>query len=511
MVISANKDRFMQRLGRYLLLKKIAGGGMAEIYLGKLIGAAGFEKYVAVKKILPQWSRNQDFVSMLVDEAKIAVQLSHPNIVQVYELAREEGIYFLAMEYVRGRDVRRLMQEASARKAKIPVEEALFLMTQVLTGLDYAHRRKGVDGRPLGVVHRDVSPQNILISEEGEVKLTDFGIAKAASKSHETATGVLKGKIAYMSPEQAMGSARIDGRSDLFSAATVLYEILSGERLFYRGSDAETLDRVRRAAVEPSPQAYRTIPRPLLEILLKALALSPKDRYGDARSFREALLDYARRTGLQLERERLASFVRDLFQEETRILREEETRLLTQAETALIGRTQTVVEGETLVEGSVTLVTEAADGEKTSLPLRSGRPIAAAIVGFILLYIAVAMFVRGRHPQPPAPEQVPPPPRIATMSPETKPESQPVTTLKPPALGFLSVRAIPWGSVSVDGGKARWETPVRRVPLAAGSHTVLVTYAPDGATASARISVAEGKEIVCIAKFRGGKSLQCGK
>ncbi|HEX5036843.1 MAG TPA: serine/threonine-protein kinase [bacterium] len=502
------------------MIKKLAGGGMAEIYLATLQGAAGFEKDVVVKTILPQWSQHRDFIAMLVDEAKIAVRLDHPNIVSVYELAREGETYFIAMEYVPGWDARRLLQAAAARKQTLPLEAALSLVTEVLEGLAYAHEKKDAKGLSLGIVHRDVSPQNLLLSREGAVKITDFGIAKAVSKSHETATGVLKGKLAYMSPEQASLGAlgEPDGRSDLFSAAVVLYELATGERLFYRGSDAATLDCVSKGEVAPSPRALQLLPKPLYEILRKALARLPDDRYRNAREFRKALLDFAASSGLDVRRGKLAKALGDLGPEEA----PEEVTVVAS------GPTRTAVFAE---DRAQTLVERAGDWERTVLltedtekavaavpPPRSGRWIAAAVVGFVLAYAVTAGLVWLKSGKPP----FPPPTIPSETQPETQPETEPIADLKSqagispvaalpvPAKGYLTVHAVPWGTVTVDGAGKR-ETPVRRLPLAAGRHSVRVRYEPDGSAVSATVTVTAGKEIVCVANFRSGKELTCGK
>ncbi|HSA60583.1 MAG TPA: serine/threonine-protein kinase [bacterium] len=517
----------METVGRYILIRRLATGGMAEIFLARLVGAAGFEKEVVLKRILPQWSRHRDFVAMLIDEAKIAVRLNHPNIVQVYELSRDGDLYTISMEYVRGWDLRRLMQAAAAKKTNLPEDVCLYIFTQILEGLAYAHK--------FNVIHRDISPQNILISEEGTVKIADFGIARAASKTHETATGVLKGKFAYMSPEQATPEekGRIDGRSDLFSSAIVFYEALTGERLFYRGSDIETLDRVRHAEVTPSSRALERIPRPLLTILFKALERDPKERHATAAVFRDALAAYARTAGLKMERERLTEWLRTIFADEKSIPLPDAdpTRLLTQETELFLEETQTVG-GETLVEGSQTrLLLEDQSADERVMdrsPVRKGRPVAVLIVASIALYLAVGLWLRMTRKDPVAPPEtrsetmqaLPSPEKTAMVLPETRPagpppsasdfERPPIVALPVQAKGYLSVQAVPWGTVRVDGGRGR-ETPVRRLPLSPGRHSVRVAYEPDGSSVAASITVVSGKEIVCIAKFRGGKELRCGK
>jgi len=281
---------FPQKFGRYLLEKKIATGGMAEIFKAKLVGVEGFEKTVVIKRILPFWSQRQDFIKMLVDEAKVLVHLNHPNIVQVYELGRVGADYFIAMEFVDGVDLRRLLTTLKQEKINLPGELAVSIIGQVLRGLDYAHQRTLRDRGQLKIVHRDISPQNILLSFSGEVKVTDFGIAKAITQSHETQTGVLKGKYAYMSPEQARGR-ELDGRSDLFSCGLVLYELLFHERAFPGKNDIQILDRVRRAHISWPQDKVQGLSLGLKTLLVKALQVDIHQRFATAGKFYRALTD----------------------------------------------------------------------------------------------------------------------------------------------------------------------------------------------------------------------------
>jgi|GEM_PF-3267961 serine/threonine protein kinase len=266
-----------QKLGRYLLVDEIASGGMATVYRGKLLGIEGFEKDVAVKKILPVWSHNREFVTMLIDEAKVLVPLQHNNIVQVFELGKDGEAYFLVMEYVDGFDLRALLSRLKVKKRRLPLTLACYIMQQICLGLDFAHTRKNNTGKALQLVHRDISPQNILLSREGNVKITDFGIAKAIGRTTETATGILKGKFSYMSPEQALGQ-NIDHRSDIFALGALFYEMIFGEKCFEGHNDLEILEKVKHAKVLFTDDTLSS----LVSIISKALAREPANRYQSA-------------------------------------------------------------------------------------------------------------------------------------------------------------------------------------------------------------------------------------
>jgi TonB family protein len=275
-VAPAGPDRF----GQYELLERIASGGMAELFRARRSGVEGFQKIVAIKKILPHIADNDEFITMFADEAKVAAQLNHPNIVHIYDLGKiEAGGYFIAMEYVEGLDLRAILRSGREVGLPLPVPLAVYVASKVASALDYAHRRRDARGDELRIVHRDVSPQNILISHEGEIKLCDFGIAKADRKVSQTESGSLKGKLQYMSPEQAWGKP-IDHRSDLFSLGSVLHEMLTGQRLFRGDSDLTVLELVRKADVRPPSEVNADVSAPLDAIVAKALAREPEDRYG---------------------------------------------------------------------------------------------------------------------------------------------------------------------------------------------------------------------------------------
>jgi TonB family protein len=269
------------KFGQYVLLEKIATGGMAEVWKARMRGVEGFQKIVAIKKILPHLSDNQDFIEMFVDEAKLAAQLNHNNIIHIYDLGKIQSSYYIAMEYIDGYDLKNILRKAQERDQPLSVEIALFVASKIAAALDYAHRKRDFEDKEMGLVHRDVSPQNVLISEEGDIKLCDFGIAKAASKASHTQAGALKGKLQYMSPEQAWGR-NIDKRSDIFALATVLFEMLTARKLFSGDNELSILEQVREARVTP-PSTYNDEVTPQIDaIVLKALQKDPANRYQTA-------------------------------------------------------------------------------------------------------------------------------------------------------------------------------------------------------------------------------------
>ena len=284
-------SRELGELGPYVLLEQIAVGGMAEIYMAKIRGVAGFEKFLCLKIIHPNYADDEHFIEMLIDEAKIAVGLNHVNIVQIFDLGRDGRTYFIAMEYIDGADLFKIMRRLSEKDVDVPIDTAAFIAQEICTGLDYAHRKRDEQGRPLGIIHRDISPQNILISAAGEVKIVDFGIAKAASRSRKTQAGVIKGKYYYMSPEQAWGDP-VDQRTDVFSTGIILYEVLTGQMLYLEEDMHRLVDMVRKADI-PRPSVRRAeIPPQLETIVMKALAKRPADRWQTAHEFQAALTNF---------------------------------------------------------------------------------------------------------------------------------------------------------------------------------------------------------------------------
>ena len=301
--------------GKYLLLDRINVGGMAEVFKAKAFGVEGFERLVAVKRILPSIAEDQEFIGMFIDEAKIAVQLTHANIAQIFDLGKVNDSYFIALEYIQGKDLRSIFERARKRGEPLPVPMSCFVTMKICEGLDYAHNKRDSMGRELFLVHRDVSPQNVIMSYDGEVKVIDFGIAKAAGKANKTEAGILKGKFGYMSPEQVRGLP-VDRRSDIFAVGIVLYEMLTGERLFLGESDFSTLEKVRNVEIMPPSTYNRRIPEELEQIVLKALAREVEDRYQTAMDLHDDLQSFMYTSGNFFARKDLATYMRKNFAEE---------------------------------------------------------------------------------------------------------------------------------------------------------------------------------------------------
>jgi len=306
----------------YELIEKIAAGGMAEVWKARLKGKKGFEKIVAIKKILPHLSDNEEFITMFIDEAKVAANLTHPNIAQIYELGNFGDTFFIAMEYVSGKNLRMILNQCNAMKVLLPPSIVAFIGVKLCNALDYAHKKKDHSkNQPLNIVHRDISPQNILVSGAGEIKLVDFGIAKATIKAANTVAGSLKGKLLYMSPEQAEGKA-IDHRSDIFSVGNLLYECLTGKRLVDGDSELSILKKVREVNFLPPRQVNPKIPERLERIILKALQKLPDNRYNTARDLEKELKNFMKAEKMHITESDAAEFLKFVDEKDNRKISE---------------------------------------------------------------------------------------------------------------------------------------------------------------------------------------------
>jgi Flp pilus assembly protein TadD len=359
-----------ERFGDYVLLDKIAQGGMAELFLAKRRGVEGFEKVVAIKRILPELSWNREFVAMFINEAKIAARLSHPNIVQIFDFGKIDNYYFIAMEYVHGENLRELLKQAAARNVHFSPELVASITARACAGLDHAHRKTDEGGRPLRIIHRDVSPQNVLVSYEGDVKVVDFGIAKAVAENPEATRGVLKGKLSYLSPEQVNG-LNLDARSDVFAIGLVFYELLVGKKLFDKQDPAEILDAIIHV---DSNQVARSVPnldRRLREVLCQALHVDPEQRFPSAGAMQMALEEYVREVGDPGGTMQLANLMRLLFDEKIG----ERTEQFLRAQVAGKRGRSTVRSGS---------------------PLRLGAALGGGLLGIVALVFAAPALRAGR-------------------------------------------------------------------------------------------------------------------
>lgn len=302
--VSVSSQPVPLRLGPYELVRRLATGGMAEVYLARRAGPHGFQKTVAVKRVLPQLARDPNFLAMFVDEARVCARLCHPNIVQVFDFGEHEGELYMAMEYVDGTTGARLIRAAAARREALSLEVCVHVVLSVLRGLEYAHAARDDSGRPLRLVHRDVSPGNVLIDRSGAVKLTDFGIARAAEIERRTDAGQLKGKLGYMSPEQVLGR-ELDARTDVFTIGIVLAEMVTLRPLFSGGRELDVLQRIRDADV--SMLDRQDLPDDVRQVLYRALAREPDLRYTSAGEFADALEELIRRRRLNVGPARLAA------------------------------------------------------------------------------------------------------------------------------------------------------------------------------------------------------------
>jgi serine/threonine protein kinase len=307
--------RRAEQIGRYHLLDRIAFGGMAEIFRAKTFDDKGHAHLVAIKRILPHLAEDEDFLQMIVDEAKIASLLHHPNIARVYEFSRAHGEYFLAMEYVDGKDVRTLLERCRQTTHAVPAQHAAFIAAETATALHTAFSATDRDGRAVKVVHRDVSPSNIICSYAGEVKLCDFGIAKGTMSQVQTKTGIIKGKVKYMSPEQALGK-KVDHRSDIFSLGSVLYEMLTKVPPFSAQNEMDLLVKVRDARYTPVRDISPDVPRALEAIVDRALLRQRDARFPTGAEMAAALRSFLREYMAPYSRSYLGRYLRKLFEQE---------------------------------------------------------------------------------------------------------------------------------------------------------------------------------------------------
>ncbi len=525
--------RLPHRFGRYVLTEKLAQGGLAEIFRAEYSAESGFVKEVAVKRLLPVWSDNKQFTTMLVDEAKALVHLSHPNIVQVFELGRDQEVLFISMELVDGVDLRQLFHKLVQEKKSLPQPLLFFIFTEILRALDYAHN-KG-----LKIIHRDISPQNILVSFDGAVKVADFGIAKGLHRDWETAVTQVKGKFSYMSPEQAIGK-NIDSRSDLYSLGVVLYEMLAGKKLFEGPSDLAVLEMVRQGTLPPD--GLRSVPGELRAVVLKSLQKNPEDRYQTATEFLQALRQFSARQAEQAGGFELSHFLKELFPDR-QVARSQSSHRVTHQTKVMEKKSG----GARWKWGGIALVALLI-AVSASYLWRRGQKItpqfakAAASIGLsapllasdgsIRIDATPKANVRIRYQNKEVKGMTPfvsekinveenVPVELWVDQADFFPvhenfvlgDAEPVFvknyTLQKIAPAVINVQAEPWGYVYIPGVLEKRETPVAGLSVKPGSYTLRVFYEPDNLWAESKLTVAAGQQYHCLANFNGPPAIFC--
>jgi serine/threonine-protein kinase len=305
---------------KYQITDRVDAGGMAEVFRAVAESLQGFKKNVAIKRILPNLTKNKKFIRMFLDEARLSLHLQHANVVQVFDIGVSEGMYFIVMEYVDGANLKTVVESLKRQGKRMRVAHSLYLMMEVCKGLAYAHDVGDPEtGKPLGIVHRDISPPNILISKNGEVKLVDFGLAKAASQIEDTEPGVVKGKFSYLSPEAAMGR-EVDHRADIFAVGILLYELLTGKRLFFGETDYQTVELVRQSRIPPVQAQNPEVEPELEEIVRKALARDQEERYQHAADLQDALAQYLFSRGMKVTSRDIKQLVSDALREKAKTI-----------------------------------------------------------------------------------------------------------------------------------------------------------------------------------------------
>ncbi len=531
-------------VGKYQLIRKLAAGGMAEVYLAKAAGPHGFEKTLVVKCILPHLAQEPAFVRMFLSEAMLAARLNHPHIVQIYDFGEVEGAYFLAMEYIDGPSLRTLIKRASARGLPLPPTVCARLVSQACEGLAFAHDFADPEThQPLGLIHRDISPDNLLLTRQGSVKVVDFGIAKAAGQSHKTESGVIKGKLAYMPPEQLRGRG-LDRRADVYALGVVLYELLTSHKPYRPTEDAALMHAILFEPPTPAVHHRPDLPVALQRILARALAKERAQRYPDCHALQADLEEFILAGGRTLTASQVAQLVQQVIAPPAA---ETASEAVTDADGAPREAPATLLEDMMAPQDASRVPPSQARAPRgfpvveTRLhaPLASKRGVWTryALAGAVLLMAAGGLVQWGRSPgparvsaspmvaskdaapAPPAeavPTETPSPPRPslaeaprepeAEAAPETSapPEARPAPARSarasklrrpapPAALGSLDVRAQPYANISVNG-TPRGATPLESaLELPAGLHTVTFFFPTLSRTVTRRVEVKAGK------------------
>lgn len=506
----------MTTFGRYEILERLAVGGMAEVYRARAWVGGDTSKDVVIKKILPAYSADPEFRSLFVHEARISVGLTHSRITQVLDFGLMDGSYFIAMELVDGPNLGVLLAALRKEFVRMPAAAAVHVITEVLEGLEYAHRRTGGDGKPLEIVHRDISPHNVLVSRAGEVKLTDFGIARAAGSPSTTRVGRMRGKPQYMSPEQIRGEP-LDGRSDLFSCGLLFYELLTGFPAFPGTDDNAVMSAILRGELEPASKRVPDVPRALDRVIAQALRLERGERFATAGDFRYAVLEVSLEQRIRPQGEVLAALV------QKHVARAGGTRpagmpslVDRTGEDGELGRFSST--GSSHIHTADTAESERGASLAGTVTSESERGPAAAVQPPMDVS-ATRVVPRTPEPEIPAPASLPvraqPVPRIAPRPMSAVPRrllalavgvaivavgylavplpgTRNVPAVRVVAPGTLSLDSRPTGEVTIDG-RAVGPTPIVDLTLAPGTYPVAIANAADGVSATFTVTIESGR------------------
>lgn len=492
------------RLGKYTLLRSLGTGGMGELFLARHDGPEGFSKKVAVKRLLPHLAQDLTFVDMFLNEARLAAHLSHPNVVQIFELGQEADTYFIAMEYLDGKSLGALHARLRTQALRFPEPIAARICADALRGLEYAHTFSDESGRLLKIVHRDISPDNLLVAFSGVTKVVDFGIAKAVNAVSGTQTGIRKGKASYMAPEQILGGA-VDGRADVYSMGVVLYELLTGTRPITGDSPASLADKVLREKPRPPCELTEGVSPVLSEIAMSALAKTPGDRFQAAKEMAGELERFLLARGQVVSQGEVSELMtRHFDREETEVaLGERAGRTVD-----FPGKSATVAQAPLPPGEKTELVTHLSRGEWNPAT-RAPRKVPALATGFVfglaVIGGAAALALRAR---PPAPRLEEPQAAPATQPPLAPPTQAPPPRLLPPEprrtstttragkrAGKVILRANPWAEVFFRG-KSLGVTPVAPIELPPGSYVFTLKNADLAVERQVKARVVEGEESV---------------
>jgi serine/threonine-protein kinase len=519
---------------------------MAEVLLARVEGPHEFSKQVVLKRIRPELASDPKFVQMFLQEARLAAQLNHPNIVQVFDFGEQEGTYFLAMEYLAGADARECLRHFKALGQSFPVALACKIVLDVADGLHYAHQLTSPEGEPLGVVHRDVTPDNILLSEQGIPKLVDFGIARGANRGFETTAGGIKGKFAYLAPE-LVNHETVDHQADVYGLGATLYELLTGHKVYEGENDLQILGLIVQGSMKPPSSWVPTLPPELNSIVMKALARSKTVRYASAGELRDALAGFVATLPGRANAQDLIALTKEVRQRTPRKLFEafvsrpplpvrtpapsvppappRPPAVVTPARPAVSGWVAALLVSGLLGLAAATFFAlrpgQQVPAEKAQAPEASRTTPLPSATGASPTSVPGPAATPKPTPSPAAPVAVAPTTSNAAVPPEapshpsgtTRSPGRASTTVKEPVRhgpGFLTVRASPWCNVTVDG-EAAGSTPLARIPLASGSHRVVLTNPEEGAQRELQVRIEAGKETVKAVVFkpselRGGQT-----